>query len=197
VLEALLDLEGGLSVREVARLTRLSATTASSALRALHSVGLVTRRSLGQNVHYTIAPEHVLVAPLQDVSSLAREVDALVAGEVKQVFGHAIALWLYGSRATGNERADSDADLIAVFPGPGDAERAAADAPPLEDRLAGLLGYGVSLTCAAVPAPDDWQTPFWVNVLREGVSLAGPEPHDVHDLGTDLAAQRYPWTVAR
>ena len=197
VLEALLDLDGGLSVREVARLTNLSATTASSALQALHSVGLVTRRSAGQSAFYRIAPEHVLVTPLRSVSAHAREVDDLVAREVKRAFGRILALWLYGSRATGRERPDSDADLLAVFRRPGDAERAAADAPWLEDRLGALLGYGVSLTCTTTPEADEWRTPFWSSVLREGASLAGPEPRDVHDLGTSVAATRHPWKVAR
>lgn len=196
VLEALLDLEGGLSVREVARLTNLSATTTSSALQALHMVGLVSRLTLGQTHLYRIAPEHVLVAPLRSVSGRAREVDALVAREVKQSFGQAIALWLYGSRATGSERPDSDADLLAVFRRSSDAGRATAEAPPLADRLTSLLGYGVSLTCAKAPAADDWRTSFWRNVLREGVSLAGPEPQHVRNLGTFRAASRYPWDVA-
>lgn len=192
VLDALLDLQGGLSVREMARLTGLSATTASSALQALYDIGLVSRRAVGQNLVYEVSPEHVLIAPLRAVSSRVHDVDDLVAREVKRSLGRAMALWLYGSRATGNERPSSDADLVAVFRTTADAGRAAPHAPPLQERLAALLGYPVSLTCTAVPTPDQWRSPFWENVLSDGAALAGPTPLEVHDHGGD-ASKIAPW----
>lgn len=183
-------------MREVARLTGLSVTTSSSALQGLHSVGLLTREAVGQNLLYRISPEHVLVAPLRTLSSRARDVDDIVAGEVKRTFPRAEALWLYGSRAGGREGPDSDADLLILFGSAADAARAAGNASLLEERLDALLGFDVSLTCAATPRTGDWSTPFWSNVLREGASLAGPEPRDVHDLGLSGAIGRHRWPTA-
>lgn len=195
VLEALIDLEGSLSVREVARLTGMSTTTASTALAGLHRIGLVTRQNLGQSQHYRIEPAHALVSPLRAVAERARAVDSVVAKIVKTELPEAAALWLYGSRAVAREWPGSDGDLLAVFGRPGDAEAASAQAPRVSTRLGQLVGYTISLVCLPVPTPQEWRAPFWRNVLRDGVALAGPGPTELAQRGPAGARDQHPWVL--
>jgi predicted nucleotidyltransferase len=195
VLEALLELETGLSVREVARLTGLSATTASTALSSLAEIGMLSRQVLGQSLRYQINLRHAFVGPLRGLAARARDMDDVVAGEVNQALPEAVALWVYGSRAVGTERPDSDTDLLAIFLRRQDAEDAAAQAARIAERLRDVLGSEVSLICLEAPTAEEWLDPFWRNVLRTGVSLDGPEPTHVRELGAMKAAEMVPSRV--
>lgn len=80
---------------------------------------------------------------------------------------------LYGSRARGDARPDSDWDLLILLDGPVDERRADA----VRDRLFDLgLELGAVLT-AIVRSRTEWESPRWrsmpfhVSVSRDGVEV--------------------------
>jgi len=93
------------------------------------------------------------------------------ANQLKQVLGtHLRELWLFGSRARGEARPDSDYDLLILLD---------QDATELRDRILDLqvemLNRHDALITTLLHAQDDWQRqqgyPLAINIAREAVRL--------------------------
>lgn len=81
------------------------------------------------------------------------------------------AVILYGSHARGEDRKDSDTDVLCVMRGPFDYGEMIVRTSALTARLS--LEYGVVLSRAFVTR-DDYATrqlPFLMNVRREGIAV--------------------------
>jgi predicted nucleotidyltransferase len=179
ILEHLLETSGSLSVRQAARLTGVAATTASLALQALDEVGLVDREDVGTSQLYRIVESHALVASLREVLAAARQVDDLVVRAIRREIDGVVAVWLYGSPARGDNRLDSDADLLVLVNGPTASAAAPVDVTELTDELRQRLGMSVSLIVLPLPGAKEAHQTFWRNVLRDAITLDGPGPHDL------------------
>lgn len=110
----LLRPETSLHVRELARLTGVSAGSLHRELRMLAELGLLVRQEIGRQVHYRAneaSPVFAEVAGLLRKTAGVADVlrDALVplGGKVSMAF-------VYGSVAAGKERASSDVDLMVL-----------------------------------------------------------------------------------
>jgi predicted nucleotidyltransferase len=99
--------------------------------------------------------------------------DVLVdfTSHLKKALGnHLCELWLFGSRARGEARPDSDYDLLVVVD---------RDADALRDRLLDLqvdmLNRHDALVTTLLHTQDDWQRqqgyPLAMNIAREAVRL--------------------------
>lgn len=178
VLEVLLDVEAGMGVREVARLSGLAPTTVSSAMRALAEIGVLRISTWSGGQTYSVNRHHALVEPLQQVLEVARGVDARVVAAVREAVPVMRALWLYGSRARGDESPASDADLVVIVRRAQEARAYEDVVTELSGALEALLGYPVWISVRKTPGAREWQQPFWSHIAEHAVALHGPEPRD-------------------
>jgi predicted nucleotidyltransferase len=92
--------------------------------------------------------------------------------ELSGLFGNDLdSLILYGSRARRDPRPDSDIDVLIVLNIPIDYADLIHRTSEIIARLS--LQYDVVISRAFVSKEqyDHWQTPFLINVRREGVSI--------------------------
>jgi DNA-binding transcriptional ArsR family regulator len=118
-----------LHLRAIARAVGTSAGTASRELRRLDAVGLVTRSAEGAQVYYQADLDPPLTEPMRaqpplpSVDDVRASVDPLGLGIARQlasdlptVYGNRLrGVYLYGSRARGDHRPDSDVDIVIVL----------------------------------------------------------------------------------
>ena len=99
-------------IRELARSARLSAPSLMREAKAFVKAGLLNERRDGNRVDYSANSESPMYKPLVEIVKSANGAKDLLA----QVFSDcdADAVFIYGSRASGNERADSDYDVFVV-----------------------------------------------------------------------------------
>jgi predicted nucleotidyltransferase len=93
------------------------------------------------------------------------------ANQLKQALGERLReLWLYGSRARGEARADSDDDLLVLLD---------RDATELRERIldvqVDMLDRHDALVTTLLHTQDDWRQqqgyPLAINIAREAVRL--------------------------
>jgi predicted nucleotidyltransferase len=101
-------------VREIARLTGRPANTLYRELGALAEAGLLRRRAQGNQVHYSANPACPIYEELRGIfrktagiADVLREALAPLRAKIELAF-------VYGSVATGTERALSDVDVMIV-----------------------------------------------------------------------------------
>lgn len=101
-------------VREIARITGRPANTLYRELAALAEAGLLLRREVGNQVHYSANADCPIYGELRGilrkttgVADVLREALAPLAKRIKAAFVH-------GSVASGSECASSDVDVIVV-----------------------------------------------------------------------------------
>ncbi len=115
VLAALTDAgDEGLHLREVARRTNLNSKTVMRELHSLRDAGILVSRDVGRQVVYRLNPD----CPIRDeLRSIIRKTVGL-AGVLRaalEPFGDRIErAYVYGSHARGEERPDSDVDVMVV-----------------------------------------------------------------------------------
>jgi len=108
---------GSYSGREVARLIGNSHNPTIQALKELVAQGLLSRRSIGASDEYTLNEDHLLVsAILLDVFDVERnallEIVRIFEEKTGRDFEKAI---IFGSVARGEERLDSDVDILIII----------------------------------------------------------------------------------
>jgi predicted nucleotidyltransferase len=101
-------------VREIARLTRRPANTLYRELALLAQAGVLLRRPIGNQVHYQANAACPIYEELRailrktaGIGDVLREALAPLAGRIKLAF-------VYGSIASGEERARSDVDVMII-----------------------------------------------------------------------------------
>jgi len=101
-------------VREIARLTGRPANTLYRELSALAEAGLLRRRAQGNQVHYSANPACPIYEELRGIlrktagiADVLREALAPLGAKIELAF-------VYGSVATGTERALSDVDVMII-----------------------------------------------------------------------------------
>lgn len=121
---------GSYSGREVARLIGYSHNPTIQALKELEAQGLLRRRSIGASHEYTLNEDHLLVRGVL-LLAFERERDALL--EIASIFEEQIGkdfeeAVIFGSVARGEERLDSDVDILIII-------KDRADKEAVEDRV--------------------------------------------------------------
>jgi len=104
----------GLHLREIARRTDLNSKTVMRELHALRDAGILQSRQVGRQVIYRLNPECPIYEEIRSilrktvgVAEVLRTALAPLAGRIEQAY-------VYGSHARGEERPDSDVDLMVV-----------------------------------------------------------------------------------
>jgi len=106
--------EEGLHLREIARRAGLNSKTAMRELHSLRDAGVLVSRDVGRQVVYRLNQECPIYTELR---SIVRKTVGLAGGlrEALAPLADRIHLaYVYGSHASGEERPDSDVDLMVV-----------------------------------------------------------------------------------
>ena len=116
VLRVLNGVDVPLNAAQIARRTKLSKPAVSTALDDLSEMGLVGFSPVGRATAHWIIRENIyvqeIVKPLFEFES---EVPDRLESDLKKVFGKdAVSVILFGSYARGDQRRDSDIDVIVV-----------------------------------------------------------------------------------
>jgi len=115
VLSALADAGGeGLHLREIARRANLNSKTVMRELHSLRDAGILVSREVGRQVIYRLNPDCPIYDELRSIlrktvglSDVLRSALEPLADQIEQGY-------VYGSHARGDERPDSDVDLMVV-----------------------------------------------------------------------------------
>ncbi len=108
----------------------------------------------------------VRISPPDTARSFASALQAVLAETPSSV----VAAWLFGSRARGDERPDSDVDLALLFREPPEP-RLGYEAHELEGRIEDALGLPAQVVIANDAPPD-----LVHRVLRDGTLLVDRDP---------------------
>lgn len=176
ILRALLDSAEGMSGRQVARQAQINHQTCAVALGRLEELGVVRRQGSGQSQLFQLNRDHRLVRDLlvpllrqeRDVfPRILRRVAELVAGRCRRAL-------VFGSVARGEERRDSDLDLLLVTEGPHTQARTRRAGDEVRRVLMAEWGLHVNplvLTERALEHRRQREDPLIGNILREGLEV--------------------------
>lgn len=157
-------------MREFAKKTDTSYFMANSFLRYFEKEGILLREKKG-NLHlYRVNPDMPLVRHFRIVFNLIRTEDARLVKKIKEADPGIVSLVLYGSWSRGENRKDSDLDLVAISLAPKSA---------FAKALASLeKGLGINIELQ-VFTPQKWKSvkkadfPFYMDVITQGILLFG------------------------
>lgn len=176
ILRVLLEVAVGLTGREVARRAGLSPKAALDALTRLEAAGIVGRLPAGRAHLFRLRREHYLVrrclGPLFGAEKGYR--DEVVRAIQWGLGRHAVSGVLFGSAARGEDRPESDLDLLLIVRH--DKEEALDAAVRLGERLeerAGVRLAPVVLTVPELRKDYGLSHPLLRNILRDGVLILG------------------------
>lgn len=107
-----------LTGREIARRANVSAMGAQRALATLENTGMVFGRPVGKSRAWEVQHKHFLVRRLMPLATVeADAVEELKRVLFKHLPMHKVErIYLFGSRARGDERTTSDIDVLVVTP---------------------------------------------------------------------------------
>lgn len=178
VLRFLVMSEGERAGREIARSVALSHPIVHRSLQDLAAQGLVASRRAGGALLYRTNPNHWLVKELLG-PLFAKEREALRALGVfllKRLQAPDASLILFGSVARGEERPDSDLDLLVILPDQGRRKTIEAEVFDLASEVSRAFGNRLA---PVILTRLEFRERFrrrerWIrSVLKEGQVIAG------------------------
>lgn len=157
-------------VREMARRVRASPAAVGTELAGLARLGILRAETVGRSLVYAVNEKSPLVPEMRSLVQKTLGVEAEIAEAVNGLPGLESA-YLFGSYASGLERAGSDIDLLVI---------GKPDPLALSERLAPVertLGRDVNVVSRTmVQLRSRRKEPFWERVLGGPlVHLAGRE----------------------
>ena len=176
VCRALLDTAEGMSGRQVARQAGINHQTCAVALGRLEDIGIVRRQGSGQTQLFRLNRENLLVRDLL-IPLLTKEREAFprILSRVSELLtGRCVRALVFGSVARGEERPDSDLDLLLIADGPQGQAATRQGGDQVRAALAtewGLRVNAIVLTHQAVEARRQRKDPLVTTILREGIAI--------------------------
>lgn len=120
-------------LRELARLTGISAGTVQHELGNLLRADLVTRAKSGNRIHYRANQIHPIFSDLRAIVEKTSGMPDLLRQALAPVSDGISFAFIYGSTAKGTSRSSSDVDLLVV--GTVDLTELVALLSPIQERL--------------------------------------------------------------
>ena len=178
VLRVLNKVKIGLSGREIAKQSGMSAPSCLKALSSLENLNIVTRQRGGRDHFFNLNREHFLVGkiiiPILNQENKFKE---SLLKEIAQKLGkYSISLFLFGSVVRKEERIDSDLDICVVYRNLTARKKVETEITELGYSL--YEKYGVSLAPFYISESDfrnriKSKKPPITDVLKEGKLLFG------------------------
>jgi predicted nucleotidyltransferase len=106
--------EAGLHLREIARRTGLNSKTVMRELHALRDAGILTARSAGRQVFYRLNPDCPIADELRSIIRKTVGLADVLRAALDPFSDRIVEAYVYGSHARGEERVDSDVDVMIV-----------------------------------------------------------------------------------
>lgn len=110
----LLHPETSLHVREIARMTGKAPGTLLRELNALADAGLLSRRPLGNQVHFQADPSCPVYEDLRNILKKTAGVADVLRAALEPLAAKIEVAFVYGSIARGDERPGSDLDVMIL-----------------------------------------------------------------------------------
>jgi predicted nucleotidyltransferase len=110
----LLHPEASFHVREMARVTGKAPGTMLRELNALADAGVLTKRKVGNQVHFQANPECPIYEDLRNILKRTAGVADVLRESLEPLAGRIDVAFVYGSVARGDEGPGSDIDLMIV-----------------------------------------------------------------------------------
>jgi predicted nucleotidyltransferase len=101
-------------VRELARMTGISAGTLHRELRVLSDLGLLARREIGRQVFYSANQKSAVFAELAGLLRKTAGLADLLRTALAPLSDRILVAFIYGSMAAGTAAAHSDVDVMVV-----------------------------------------------------------------------------------
>lgn len=179
VLAVLSRTEAELTIRTLARLSRVSAQQATVVVGRLVDLGLVTRREAGSAALVALDRENEAARVILALADLHRSTLERLVAWARAIAPAPASLVVFGSFARGEAAADSDLDVVAVrAAGVASDDEAWLDALARWERAARhVTGNPVQLLVVGVEEIpvllSEQGHGLWPTIEREGVTLAG------------------------
>jgi len=175
VLMVLARAEGPFSGRQVQRLTReRSVTGVHKSLKRLAEQGVVLRQRVGRTDLYRLNPDHVAADAIKAIARLPEKVFDLMRRELSAWVCKPSCAAVFGSVARGEERPDSDIDVLLVRPENADLEAWRLAVSGFMDTLSKATGNDVrvlDLTADELRRPEN--DALLAELRRDAVHLMG------------------------
>lgn len=132
-----------LNGREIAKNVGLSHVKVHTALRDLTKQGVVNMRSLGTSLVYWLNEEHVLVKEIirpvfEKEENIFGHITKIIIKEIKPP--RPLSIILFGSFAKGAALADSDIDIVVIYPHSKNKSLIAKELSEAEKKITSLFG---------------------------------------------------------
>jgi predicted nucleotidyltransferase len=179
VMRTLSNHGGEMSSTDVATYAVLSKPSVLAALDHLANIGIIEALGSGRARVYRIDTKHPLSLPISAIFAAERERFTSILDAVRAAVAttDVAASWLYGSVARGEDRTDSDFDVVLV-----NRQKSATVKPAVREALDNLedsLRFSVSiidLDADDVTRLHTIQDPWWMTMSAQAVPLTGPDP---------------------
>ncbi len=142
--------------RKIQRVLGLGGASLQRELLRLTALGALLRSKEGRRVHFSIAPDSPLWTAFRIIMGTTSDPTALVRDALRDVPG-VKAAFLFGSTARGNQRSDSDVDLLVIETPTVDRRkllRQLAEAGMLSGREMNTIRYTLQTLSERLGDPD-------------------------------------------
>jgi predicted nucleotidyltransferase len=178
ILSALLVAPAPMSIRQLARTTRLSHVRAQEVINHFADRGLVLIDQVGRSHLCAFNRKHIAASAIQELLHLQASIRIVIANRIDKWSLKPLSATLFGSAARGTGSASSDIDILLIKP-----ERAERSSATWADQLFETsqhlqlaIGNNISwfdLTQSELLRANRAKEPLIARVKREGVHLLG------------------------
>jgi predicted nucleotidyltransferase len=180
LLESIAGLGRSVTSRQAASIAQVSENQASKILRELAALGILVRTDAGNAALYELSGTNLAANLIRQICNLRQQLFESMRTQCAEMIKLKPGVWIavFGSTARGDSTSSSDIDVLIVRPDP-----IGPDYRDVWDRMIFDFSETVSsLAGNAVNPVEYWRSevdpgrPFWREVLRDQVTIAGVAP---------------------
>jgi len=173
---------GQLPAPDLAVRTGLARASVWRSLAMLENTGVVASEGSGRTRLYRLRAEYPLAALIAGLFAAEEARFAAIREALRTAAGQvgAVAAWIYGSVARGEDRPDSDLDILLIV----EPEELEGSVTAFREALlepAERLGFApsvVGLSHSDIERLSRERDPWWVGVAPEALVVMGPRPEE-------------------